>query len=205
MGIGLACYAFFRFIQVGGKSERLQRKSEGKRKALKAGYFISGLIYLALAVYAIMQVLGSGGSSGSGKGWLQQLLSNDWGAVLIYVAAGLLLIKAIYQFVKVASKDYYEDVRGVGEIGVDKATEIVKKAGALGFISRGILIAITAFFFYKAASQQDASEIQGSSGAFGFLQDMTAGPWLMGAVAFGLICYSVYMVVVSRYKTFHIK
>ena len=74
-----------------------------------------------------------------------------------------------------------------------------------GLVTRDRKTRKDAFFFYKAASQQDASEIQGSSGAFGFLQDMTAGPWLMGAVAFGLICYSVYMIVASRYKTFHIK
>ncbi len=204
MAIGLACYAFFRFIQAAGKSERLQQKSEGKRKALKAGFIISGIIYMALAVYAITQVTGSSSGGGNSKGWLAQMMSNDWGIVLIYIAAGLLLIKAIYQFVKVANKDYYEDVRGFN-VGVDKARDIVRKAGAWGFISRGVLIAITAYFFFQAANQHDPSEIQGSSGAFSFLQQMSSGPWLVGAIAFGLICYAVYMIVVAMYKQFHIR
>jgi hypothetical protein len=207
MAIGLACYAFYRFLQVTGKSERLQRESEGKRKALKAGYAVSGLIYLALAVYAVMQITGgsSGGSSSQKQqGMLVQLMQNDWGIVLIYIVAALLLIKAIAQFVKVANDDYFKDVRPMN-IGIEKARSMVKKAGAAGFIARGILIAITAYFFYKAASEHDPSEIQGQQGAFSFLQDMSSGPWLMGAVALGLIAYAVYLFIVARYKTFHIR
>jgi hypothetical protein len=206
MAIGLACYAVFRFLQVGGKSEELQQKEEWKRKALKAGYAVSGIIYLALAVYAITQITGgSGGGSGQQKqGMLAQLMSNQWGIVLIYIVAALLLIKAIAQFVKVAKGEYFKNVRAL-DIGVDKARSIVKKAGAAGFIARGILIAITSYLFYKAASEHDASEIQGQQGAFSFLQDMSSGPWLMGAVALGLVAYAVYLFIVARYKKFHIR
>ncbi|UII25387.1 DUF1206 domain-containing protein [Fulvivirga maritima] len=204
MGIGLACYAFYRFVQVAGKSEKLQDKSDLKRTALKVGFFISGIIYLGFAYYAISQVLGSSGSSGSSKGLLSSMMEHSWGIVVIYIASGLLLIKAIYQFVKVANKEYYEGVRGMN-VGVQKAKSIVRKAGAIGFIARGILIGITAYFFFQAANTHDASQVQGTSGAFSFLQQSSSGPWLMAAVALGLIGYSVYMIIVSRYKNFHIR
>jgi len=178
MGLGLLCYAFYRFIQVSGKSESLQSESESKRKALKAGYLVSGLVYTAFSIYAFSQVIGSS-SGGSGKGIMSTLLSSEWGTIIVYVAAGLLIIKAIYQFVKVANDDYFQDVRGLN-IGVDKARNLIKRAGAFGLISRGILIAITAYFFFMAAEQHDPSEIKGSSGAFDFIQQSTTGPWLVG-------------------------
>ena len=206
MAIGLACYAFYRFVQVAGKSEKLEQKSEWKRKVMKAGFFISGVIYLGFAVYAVMQVVGSSGSgSGSSKqGVISSMLQHTWGVVLIYIASALLLIKAVYQFIKVKNKEYYEGVRGMN-VGVQKAKSIVKKAGAIGFIARGILIGITAYFFFQAANNHDASQVKGTSGAFSFLQESSSGPWLMAAVAIGLIGYAVYMIVVSRYKEFHIK
>jgi len=203
MAVGLACYAFFRFVQAAGKSESLQEKSDTKRKLMKAGFFVSGLLYLGLAVYAVIQVV-SGSSGSGGKGWMQQILSNEWGAILFYIAAGAMLIKAIFQFRKVSNNEYYKGIRTM-DIGKRKATKIVRRAGAWGYISRGILITITAYFIYQAAASQDASEIQGSSGAFSYLQDMTAGPWLVGAVAFGLICYAVYMFIKAKYKEFHIR
>ncbi len=204
MAIGLACYAAFRFIQVAGKSERLESDSEKTRKAKKVGFFISGLIYLGFAIYAITQVTGSSQGSGSSQGWLSQMMNHGWGIALIYLAAVLLLVKAIYQFYKVANGKYYEGIRGM-DIGVSKARDLVKKAGAWGIISRGVLIAITAYFFFQAANQHDPSQIKGSSGAFSFIQQSTSGPWLMGAIALGLVCYGVYMIIVSRYKTFHIR
>lgn len=203
MALGLACYAFFRFVQASGKSEELQKKSKSKRKALKAAYFISGIVYLSFAIYAFSQVAG-GSSGGSSRGLLSQMMDNTWGLILIYIASALLLVKAVHQFVKVANKDYYNGIRGLN-VGVKRARSIVRKAGALGFLSRGVLIAIIAYFFFQAANTHDASQIQGSSGAFSFLQQTSSGPWLMGIVAFGLICYGLYMLVVARYKKFHIK
>jgi hypothetical protein len=206
MAAGLACYAFFRFIQVTGKTEGLQEQSGKKRAAKKAGYAISGIIYLAFAVYAVVQVTGSSGSGGGNtkQGLLTQLMSNGWGVALVYLAAVLLLAKAVYQFYRVIKKDYVEGVRALS-VGQEKAEKIVRNAGAAGFIARGILIGITAWFCFRAASQRDASDIQGSSGAFSFIEQSTSGPWLVAAVAVGLVCYGVYMFIIARYKNFHIQ
>ncbi len=206
MAVGLACYAFYRFMLVAGKSERLESKSEGKRKALKAGYVVSGLVYLALAVYAIMEVAGGGGGGGgsSKQSVLSQIMSQSWGPIFFYAVAAGLAAKAIAQFAKVIKNDFYKYVRQ-NDVDPEKARKAVKISGTAGYIARGILVAITAWFFYEAAATHNASQAQGSEGAFAFLDQMSSGPWLMGAVAAGLVLYGIYMFILARYRPFHIR
>lgn len=206
MAVGLACYAFYRFMLVAGKSERLEQKSEGKRNALKVAYVISGLVYLALAVYAVMQVAGGGGGGGgsSKQSMLSQIMSQSWGPIFFYVVAAGMAIKAIAQFSKVIKNDFYKYVRQ-NDVDPEKARKAVKISGTAGYISRGILVGIIAFFFYQAASTHDASQVEGSGGAFSFLDSMSSGPWLMGAVAAGLVLYGIYMLFLARYRPFHIR
>lgn len=201
MAIGLACYAFWRFVQSIQDPQNKGNDTEGKVK--RTGYFISALLYLALAGYAIMQVLGSSSSSGSSQqGVVASLLQSNFGVIVVILIAVALFGKALYQFYRVYKGDFTKNIRS-NEIPVHKAETIVKNAGYAGFISRGILIGIVGYFFLQAALQSNPGTIQGSTGAFSFIQQSTAGPWLMALVAAGLICYGVFMLIVARYKNFY--
>ncbi|UII30495.1 DUF1206 domain-containing protein [Fulvivirga ulvae] len=201
IAIGLACYAFWRFVQSIQDPQGEGTDSKGKIK--RTGYFISGVLYLALGVYSVLQISGGSGSSGqSGQGLVGSLLQSKIGVLIVILIAIALFAKAIYQFYRVYKGGFTQNLRPV-EIPYSKAESIIKNAGYAGFIARGILIGIVGYFFLQAALQSNPGSIQGSSGAFSFIQQSTSGPWLMALIAAGLVCYGVFMLVVARYKSFY--
>ncbi|ELR68603.1 hypothetical protein C900_00206 [Fulvivirga imtechensis AK7] len=203
VAIGLACYAFWRFVQSVQDPQEKGNDTEGKVK--RTGYFISGILYLGLAAYAIIQATSGGGSSSGGQsqqGIVASLLQSNAGVLLVILIAAGLFAKSLYQFYRVYKGDFTRNIRS-HRIPHSKAEKIVKHAGYAGFISRGILIGIIGYFFLQAALQHDPGEVQGSSGAFSFIQQSSYGPWLMALVAFGLVCYGVFMFIVAKYKHFY--
>ena len=201
MAIGLACYAFWRFVQ--SVQDPQDEGTDTKGKVKRTGYFISGVLYLALGVYAVLQISGGGGSSGqSQQGIIASLLQSKFGVFVVILIAVGLFAKAIYQFYRVYKGDFTQNLRPV-EIPYSKAESIIKNAGYAGFIARGVLVGIVGYFFLQTALQSNPGTIQGSSGAFSFIQQSTSGPWLMALIAAGLVCYGVFMFVVARYKRFY--
>src|SRR6056297_1289456 len=65
MGIGLACYATWRFIQSVSDPENIGDDTKGKAK--RTAFFLSGLLYLGLAVLAVLRVINAGSGSGTGS------------------------------------------------------------------------------------------------------------------------------------------
>ncbi|MDO1498992.1 DUF1206 domain-containing protein [Winogradskyella maritima] len=60
------------------------------------------------------------------------------------------------------------------------------------------------YFFLKAGFSFSADDsIKGTKEAFSFLQETSSGPWLMGIVAAGLVCYGLYMFAQARYRKFN--
>lgn len=204
IAIGLACYAFWRFVQAIQDPQNKGTDKTGKVKL--AGYFVSGVLYLGLAAYAVMQLsFGGGGGSSSGQsqqGIVASLLQSGFGTAVVVFIAIALFIKAGYQFYRVYKGDFAMDIRSY-KIPHSKAEKIVKNAGYAGFIARGVLIGIVGYFFLRAALQHDPSEVQGSTGAFSFIQQSSYGPWLMALVAAGLICYGIFMLISAKYKRFY--
>jgi len=77
----------------------------------------------------------------------------------------------------------------------------IKYLGYAGLTARGVVVAIVAYFFFRAASTAGSEEIKGTQEAFSFLRQ-SSGPWLVGLVAFGLICYGAYMFIMAKYRQF---
>jgi hypothetical protein len=70
----------------------------------------------------------------------------------------------------------------------------------LGIAARGVVFLITGLFLTLAAWHEDAGEARGLSGALEALRRQPYGPWLMAAVAAGLIAYGFYLFVLARYR-----
>ena len=93
----------------------------------------------------------------------------------------------------------------ISSLSDETKRKLIKNTGYAGLIARGILTSIVAYFFLKAGlsySGASSEEMKGTGEAFSFLQETTSGPWLMGTVAAGLICYGIYMFTLARYRQF---
>ena len=204
MGLGLACYAVWRFIQSISDPENIG--DDTKAKAKRAGFFISGLLYLGLGVLAILRVFRAGGSGASGgssgsSAQNSSFLASETGLVLIGIAGAGIAIAGIFQFVKAYKNDYKKKF-DLSSLSEQKRRESIEKTAKFGLSARGVILLIIGYFALQAAISSDPSEIKTTTEAFSFIQDSSYGAWLMGLVAAGLVAYAIYMFLMAKYRRF---
>ncbi|GAA0871148.1 hypothetical protein GCM10009117_02930 [Gangjinia marincola] len=199
LGLGLICYAVWRFIQSISDPENIG--SDGKAYAKRFGFFLSGVFYLGLGGLAVYKAFSST-SGGSGSGG-SSFANSDWFEYVLIAAAIGLAIKSIFQFKKAYTQDFLKkfDYESISEA---KRRKVVKNSGIMGHIARGVVTGIIAFFLYKAYSNSvnSTEKIGGTAEAFSFIQEQSYGSILLGLTAAGLICYGIYMFTLTKYRQF---
>lgn len=197
IAVGFLGYALWRSVQAIADPDRegTDVKALGKR----VGYGASALIYAGLAFSAVGLVFGSASQEGgTPDDWTALLLSWPLGQVLV-VGVGIAVIgvglRELYQAYKARFLEYLK----LDEMGgrVRKWTE---RWGRLGVAARGIVFGVVGTFLIRAALEYDPQEARGLGGALQTLAQQPLGPWLLGAVALGLIAYGLFMLSVARYR-----
>jgi hypothetical protein len=163
----------------------------------RIGYAFSAIIYLGLAIYALKLSLNGPPSEGndSQQFIISKVLSYSSGKWVIGIAALLTIGNGIRQIHKGLSGKFIKNV----QLMRAQHSDLYKKMGIIGYISRGIVLIIIGYFFLRAAVHLNASEAIGTKGAFDFLEN-NFGKFLMGLIALGLFGYGVFMFVKGRYQ-----
>lgn len=206
-GIGLLGYAAFRLVSASVDPTRLGFSEDAKTTVKRIGYAVSGLINAALAFFALRIAFGSGGGgsgsggSGGGKqGMTAELMSQPFGQWLVGIIGVIVIGVGLYHFYKAAKAKFMEKYNR-HEMSRTETTW-AKRIGRVGLSARGVTFCMIGYFVVQAALQSDASEVKGLGGAFDELLSQPYGPWLMGAVAIGFVCYGVYCFSYARYRDF---
>lgn len=74
------------------------------------------------------------------------------------------------------------------------------RIGVAGHLARGVVFTLIGIFITKAALEYDPKEAIGLDGALQKLAGASYGPYLLGLVAAGLICFAVFCLVDARYR-----
>lgn len=197
IALGLLCYSLWRGIQTFADTE--DKGDNAKGLAARSRYFFSGLIYTSLAAYAIkMLFTGKKNSDDSKQGMAQELLNKPYGEWLAGIAAAIMICVGIYQVYYGLSEKYSKHV---DKAGTGDNKKILLGAGKIGYVARGIVWLILGWLFTKAALHSNANEAGDTSKAFSFLE-ASYGPYLLAAVALGLICYGLFNFIRVRYESF---
>ncbi|MGB3617391.1 MAG: DUF1206 domain-containing protein [Catalinimonas sp.] len=196
IAVGLLGYVMWRFIQAIKDPDN--KGSDGKGMLMRVAYFISGVLYLALAIYAITLITGgSGGSGGGGRESLvAKVLQKSYGQWLVGAAALAILAKGGYQIYRAYSDEFMKRIKSL-QLGA-KVQRSVKMMGKIGFLARGIVLGIVGYFLLRAAIESNSNNAGGTEQAFQFLQN-TGGTILLAAVAIGLAAYGAFMFVRAKY------
>jgi len=194
--VGLLAYVFWRMYQTFADPE--DKGSDFKGVFRRVGYFSSGLFYGFLAYSAIKMIFNAGGSSSGGKeSLIATLLNQDFGKYLVFAVALIFAGKAIWQAYRAYSGKFKDKIK---ETKLDeKVRGLLLKAGRFGYTSRGVVIAIIAFFTFKAGLTHSSEKAGGTKEAFQFLQNEGGTIWL-GIIALGLIGYGLFMILKARYR-----
>jgi Domain of Unknown Function (DUF1206) len=197
VALGLLAYAAWRLYE--GIKDPEDEGTDAKGIVKRFDHVLSGLFHGALAFSAGQLVMGSGGGgSGSPDDWTARLIAQPFGRWLAVVAGAVIVGAGFYQLYKAYEADFRDELE-TGEMSA-REKKWTTRSGRLGYAARGVVFGVIGVFLVQAALQTDPDEARGLGGALETLARQPLGPYILGAVAIGLVAYGVFMFVMARYR-----
>ncbi len=197
--LGLVCYGIWRLVLAALDPRREGNDAEGLVK--RVGYAGSGLVNLVLAFFAAQLVFSAGGGGGGSEQQMAaRVMSKPFGLWLVGAVGAVILAVGLYHFYRAYNATFMQKYSM--EMSAQKR-RLARRIGQVGMSARGVAFSMIGIFFIQAAIQQDPSEAGGLDRALAVLISQPYGPWLLGAVAAGFICYGIYCFSYTRYRYFH--
>ena len=199
MALGLAGYALWRLVQAALDVEGHGTGAKGV--VIRGGFLASGAVHGLLAVYAFGLATGNGGGGGGGtESATAKVLAHPFGAWVVGLAGVAVIGYGVVAAHQAWTRKYRE---GVAFGNLDhRVQRWIDRAGRLGLAARAVVFTLIGVFLIKAAVQSNPSQARGLDGALETLAAQPHGPWLLGVVALGLVCYGVWCLVKGRYRVF---
>jgi hypothetical protein len=191
MALGLAALAVW----------QLWNALVGATKALERFESAARTLVYALVVVSVLSLLLQGSSGESGDEQSQDItrsLLELPGGVLLVVAAGAGLIALGGYWLYQGFTGKFLDELRTGEIP-GRLRGVVEKLGLVGYLCRGVIAGLAGVFVVRAALTYDPEEAKGIDATLRSLADTPAGPWLLVAVALGLLLFAVYCLCEARW------
>jgi hypothetical protein len=195
---GLAAYVLWRWVQ--SITDADGKGHDFKGLALRAAYFTSGTVYAGLALAAARIVFGADEPPGQSmtQSWTARLMSMPFGDWLVALAGLVVVGFGIYQIIKGYKAKFKKRLK-LPEID-DGARHWAVLSGRVGYAARGVVFIVIGVLLVQAGRHSNAEEAGGLDGALQALARQSFGPYLLGAVAAGLVAYGIYALVEARYR-----
>ena len=198
VAVGLTAYVVWRWVQSITDADGKGRSLKGL--ALRAAYFTSGTVYAGLALAAARIVFGADEPPGESptRGWTARLMAMPLGDWLVMLGGLAVIGFGLYQIFKGYKAKFRKRLK-LPEIE-EGARDWALLAGRVGYAARGVVFVVIGAFLIQAARLRNPGAAQGLDGALQALARQSFGPYLLGAVAAGLVAYGVYALVEARYR-----
>ncbi len=157
------------------------------------------VLYLALAVTSFRFTQGQGGSqAGQSQDVTASLVQSGPGRLLVGVIGVVVLAVGGYLVHKGVTKKFLEDLTGTG--GQKEVSTAIRWLGTVGYVAKGVAIAVLGGIFVFAAVRGDASEATGLDGAFRTIGEQPFGPVLLLLTGLGFAAFGAYLFARARYQ-----
>ncbi|MDL2342920.1 DUF1206 domain-containing protein [Deinococcus sp. MIMF12] len=193
LAVGLLGYAAWQLVRA-----LLDPEGQGTRPggaARRAGYLVSGVVNVGLALAAVR--LGTGGGN-PGQNLARQVLEWPGGPLLLGLAGLALLGAGAAQLVSAARGKFMEGVALRDQAA--RHADLVRRVGQFGIAARGLVLGGVGAFLLSAAFRDNAARVRDTGSVLDWLRDQPAGPWLLGLVALGTLAYGLWCFVQAAYR-----
>jgi hypothetical protein len=197
IALGLLGYALWRLFQAIFDPDGEGTDARGIASRFDHG--LNGAFHLILAFTAGQLILGLGGwGGGSPDDWTARLLAQPLGRWLAGLIGAVIVGAGFYQFYAAYKANFKEELK-LHEMS-SREKKWARRSGRLAYAARGVVFIVIGVFLIQAALRTDPDQARGLGGALQALAMQPFGPYLLGAVALGLIAYGIFMLVVARYR-----
>ncbi|HLN21085.1 MAG TPA: DUF1206 domain-containing protein [Bacteroidales bacterium] len=194
---GSLCYVIWRFYEAYADPYGYGKDFSGLAK--RTGITLSTIADIMIIFSAFRFILGMGDTEESHqlenlREMTGKVLLMDKGSLFIISAGVVYMLTAVIQLYYGTTRGYRERLE-VEEFSQSKR-KLVHLLGLSGYASRGIILAITGYFYIVAGLQNDASLVVDTDKAFDFIGD-NIGHLAFIVVAAGTIFYGLFMFILG--------
>ncbi|MGB7842461.1 MAG: DUF1206 domain-containing protein [Salinimicrobium sp.] len=210
VALGLIAYSIWRLSQAFFRPKKNGNKPTGiKNFFTRFRYFYSSLLYGIIAYSfgkpLVLDIFGTENPKTSEgdeqeQAALGELLTHDWGKVLIWALAAIIAIQAIWQFRLAYTAHFMKKIDQAPDI--EHEYEFIRKAGRFGYSARGLVFGIISFFLVQVILEHNARVYKGTEGALQYLLSFSYGSLLLALTAIGLAGYGVFNIMVARHADY---
>ncbi|PZS14519.1 MAG: hypothetical protein DLM57_14375 [Pseudonocardiales bacterium] len=193
--IGLAGYALWRWSEAA-----FGVVGEGRKKGPRVQSFVRGCVYAFFAVNAFGLVRHAHQQSQVHQ--QQTSTARAMAHPLGRWAVGILgVIVVIVGLVQIVEGFTHKFEKYLDEHRMSPATRrTVTVLGTVGTVARGVVFILAGVFVVRAAYDFDPNKARGLDGALRSLEGTSAGPWLLGAAAVGLMAFGLYGFAEAKWR-----
>jgi hypothetical protein len=156
------------------------------------------LVYAILGVTALLFAVGAGYEADERlRDLTDETLQIPGGGVLVAVVAAGVVVVGVYTLARGATGGFMKDIDLPA--APDRWEPVIEAIGRVGYVAKGVAFALVGILLWRAARSTDASTATGLDGAMTTIAGVTAGPWLLTAVAVGFAAFGVYALTRARY------
>jgi hypothetical protein len=202
VAVGLAGYVVWRLV-LAAIFDAERKGSDLKGIAVRIGYVGSAVAYGSLA-FECVRLLRGWRSQGSGGGdrpadhWTAVAMAQPLGRWIVAAVGAGVIVYGLYQVYRAVAGNLRKRLELSGVNG-DAAKHMVRM-GRVGYLARGNVFAIIGWFLVQAALQYDPEEAKDLAAALQVVRSQAHGPWLLGAVSLGLVCWGLWQLSNARYR-----
>ncbi|AXH35466.1 DUF1206 domain-containing protein [Humibacter sp. BT305] len=167
-----------------------------KRWAKRIGEWAKAAVYLVIGGTALSVALGSDSSSSESTSSMSATLLASPGGVFLVVAIGIGVFAAGVSFVVIGVRRSFTKKLVVPP---KPAGSAVVTLGVVGYVAKGIALAVVGVLFVVAAFTHDAQQASGLDGALKALAALPFGVVVLSAVGVGLIAYGIFLGARARW------
>ncbi len=193
IGIGLAGLALWRLSEA--LSGAARPNGHRPRERLRSAARFAVLAVLSTSAIAFAAGSGGGGSSDEqSRDLTSRVLDLPVGRWLAG-ALGLAVVGiGVWSAVRALRRTFREEL-GPVPARLRRAVDVL---GVAGGVSRGLVFTVAGGFVVQAAVRYDPSEAKGLDDSLRVLAGTPVGPWLLAAVAVGLMLYGLFLFASAR-------
>jgi hypothetical protein len=196
LAAGLACYALWKVVQ--GIADPDGKGSDAHGLVRRVAYVGSGILYGVLAYTAAQSIFGAEDTSEDAAAASAMAIQPPLGPILVGLVGVIVVGVGLYQLYAAYEAKFRDDLK-LGRMSESEERWVVY-AGRFGTAARAVAIGVAGAFLVLAAYHSDPSETRGLGAALETVQHQPLGPYMLGAIAFGLLVYGAFMFAVARYR-----